>query len=121
MTKQSLIDLSPSIILALGIMLATQASVLAAQSGTLILVGPLFLALAVVIADIVAARLRGNSLMPRPDALIMAGTFIVASVILLPNGTRVIQEMLPVMGITALLTSRQWTHGQLPNCAAKQS
>ena len=120
MTKQSLLELSPSVILALGIMLATQASVLAAHSGALVLIGPVLLGLSVLAADVAAARLGGKALVPAPTALILAGASILAAVILLPNGARFIQEMIPVMGITALLTSRQWTHGRVPNCAVKQ-
>ena len=121
MIKQFWFELSPSLVLAFGILLATQASVLAAPSGALVLVGPVLLGLSVVVADIIAGRLRGHSFVPKPEALIMAGTFVLASAILLPNGARFIQEMIPAMGITAFLTNRQWTHGRAANCAAKRA
>ena len=121
MTKQLWHVLSPSIILALGIILATHASGLSQQSGALVLIGPVLLGLSVLAADVAASRLAGKALVLAPTALILAGAFILAAVILLPNGARVIQEMIPVMGITALLTNRQWTQGRLPDCAVKQS
>lgn len=121
MTKKLWHKLSPSIILAFGIILATQASGLAEQFGALVLIGPVLLGLSVLAADVAAARLRGKVFLPAPAPLILAGTFILAAAILLPNGARFIQEMIAVMGITALLTNSQWTHGRVPNCAVKQS
>ena len=119
--RQVLLELSPSMVLALGILLATQASVMAAQSGFLVLIGPVLLGLSVLIADSIAGRLMGKSLKPAPAALILAGTFILAGAILLPSGARFIQEMIPVLGITAMLSSRQWTHARADNCITKQS
>jgi hypothetical protein len=121
MTKQLWHELSPSIILALGIIVATQASGLAEQLGALVLIGPVLLGLSVLAADVAAARLRGKAFMPAPAALILAGTFIIAAMIMLPNGARFIQGMIPVMGITALLTNSQWTRARAANCALNQS
>ncbi len=121
MSKQNWLDLGPRIILALGIMLAAQLSVLAAHSGALVLIGPATLALAVVVADGTAGRLAGQAFMPKPASLIMAGTIMVAGTILLPQGARALLEMIPFMGIAALLTSQQWTQGRVGRCGAQQT
>jgi hypothetical protein len=121
MTKQIWHELSPSIILALGIILATHASGLAEQFGALVLIGPVLLGISMLAADVAAARLCGKAFLPAPAALILAGTFLIAAMIMLPNGARFIQGMIPVMGITALLTNSQWTRARAGNCAWKQS
>ena len=61
MTRKFWREVGPSLVVGVGILLATFIAVRTAQSGWLVLAGPLFLSLTVLGADALAARLRGGS------------------------------------------------------------
>src|SRR6266700_6265526 len=71
MTRKHWIDLSPSLVVGVGIIASTLVAVLAAESGWLVLAGPLLLALTVVSADVLHSRLKRRSSGPSWAALLL--------------------------------------------------
>ncbi len=104
MTRQFWYDLVPSLIVALGVVAATYVASLSAESGWLVMMGPLALALAVVSADLLAARLRGASLVPSPAALILSGTSVVASAIVAFRDPSDVATLIPIVGAGSWVT-----------------
>jgi hypothetical protein len=100
MTRKFWFDLGSSLLAGMGIIVATLVSKLAAGSGWLVLAGPLVLAIAFVGADLVNSRLQGKSLRPSPAVLIMAGTFLLASAIVVRN-PNVVATLIPIVGMAA--------------------
>jgi uncharacterized membrane protein SirB2 len=101
MTRKYWPDLGPSLLVGIGIVVATFVSVLAAKSGWLVLAGPLVLALTVVGADVLGSRLRGKSSRPSWTALLVAGSFLLAGVIVALRDPILVKTLVPVIGTTA--------------------
>jgi hypothetical protein len=101
MTRKYWLDLTPSLLVGIGIILATLVAVLAAKSGSLILAAPLVLALAVVGADVLARRLRGASSGLSPAALILAAAFLLAGAIVASRDPSLVSSLIPIIGVTA--------------------
>lgn len=98
MTRKPWIHLVPAVLLALGVILATAVSVWAADSQWLVLTGPLVLALALLGADALTSRLRGEPFVPSWLGLVMGAVFLGASLIVaLADPTRV-ALLIPVLG-----------------------
>lgn len=104
MTRKFWYDLFPSLIVALGVVAATYVATLAAESGWLVLMGPVMLALAVVSADLLASRLRGASLVPSPAALILSGAFVVAGAIVAFRDPSNVATLIPIVGAGSWVT-----------------
>ncbi len=62
MDRRPWLELAPSLLLASGIVLSALVAVRTASPGWMVLAGPLVLALAVVGADLLTSRLRGEAL-----------------------------------------------------------
>jgi hypothetical protein len=62
MTRKAWFDLSPSLLMGIGIVASTWISVVVARSGGPVLAGPLLLALAIVGGDVLGSRPRGAAL-----------------------------------------------------------
>lgn len=82
MTRKYLFNLGPSLLVGLGIIVATLAVKLTAHSGWWVMTGPVVLAASVLCADLLEARLRGKQFSPSFGALIFAGAFIAAGFLL---------------------------------------
>jgi hypothetical protein len=105
MTRKAWLDLTPSLLVAVGIVLATFIAVRTAESGWLVLAGPLCLALSVVSADVVASRLRGKgSSGPSWPALLLGGSFLVAGWIVALRDPSLVKTLIPTLGVTAWAT-----------------
>ncbi|HEY2291800.1 MAG TPA: hypothetical protein VGM86_13960 [Thermoanaerobaculia bacterium] len=102
MTRENLLDLGPSLTVAAGIIGSTLIAVRASGSGGWLLAGPLLLALAVVGADAWASRRRGGPSRPSWAAMILGGSFLVASLILGDPG--LVRASLPGLGTVAWVT-----------------
>ena len=104
MTRKYWLDLSPSLLLAGGIIVSTLLSALAARSGWLVLAGPLLLALTVVGADVLSSRLQGEPARPSGAALILGGAFLLAGSIVALRDPSLVKTLLPVVGAAAWVT-----------------
>jgi uncharacterized membrane protein SirB2 len=101
MTRKYWLDLTPSLLVGIGIILATLVAVLTAKSGWLILAGPLVLAVAVIGADVLARRLRGASSSPSPAAVILGAAFLLAGAIVTFRDPSQVASLIPIVGVTA--------------------
>jgi hypothetical protein len=104
MTRKYWLALSPSLLLAGGIIASTLLAALAAKSGWLVLAGPLLLALTVVSADVLSSRLQGESARPSGAALILGGTFLLAGSIVAHRDPSLVKTLLPVVGAASWVT-----------------
>jgi len=104
MTRKYWRDLTPSILVAVGIVASTFVAARAAGFGWLVLAGPLLLALAVVGADVLNARLRGESPSPSWAALIMGGSCLLAGLIVTLRDPALVKTIMPIIGMAAWVT-----------------
>jgi hypothetical protein len=100
MARKYWLDLGPSLLVGAGIVAATFVAVLAAESGWLVLAGPLLLALTVVGADVLGSRLRGKPSRPSWTALFIGGSFLLAGLIVALRDPSLVKTLIPVLGIT---------------------
>lgn len=91
----------PSLVVAAGIIVATLVAVLAAESGWLVMAGPLLLGLAVVSADVLGSRLKGEPSGPSWAALLLGGTFLLAGVIVALREPGLVKTLIPTIGSSA--------------------
>ena len=103
MTRRAGSDLGPSLLIGTGIVVATLVAVLSAGSGWLVLAAPLVLTLAVVGAGMMSARLGGESWTPSWAALILGGSFLLASWIVALRDPSLVGTLLPVFGAASWL------------------
>ncbi len=98
MTRRAWLELGPSLLVAAGILLSTFVAVRTAESGAWVLTAPVLLALALIGADMLAARLRGEASGPSPAALLLGGAVVLASAILALRDPALVKMFLPVTG-----------------------
>lgn len=101
MTRRYWLDLGPSLLVGAGIVAAMFVAALAAESGWLVLAGPLLLALTVVGADVLGSRLRERSSRPSWTALFIGGSFLLAGLIVALRDPSLVKTLIPVIGVTA--------------------
>ena len=104
MTKKYWLSLTPSMVIALAIILSSLVAVLAAKSTWLALAAPALLALAVAAADALNSRLRGRSFRPSPAALILAASFLVAGLLVTFRDPHLVKSLIPIVGVCAWTT-----------------
>ncbi len=104
MTRKYWLDLGPSLLIATAIVVSTLIASLAARSGWLVLASPLLLALAVVGADVLNSRLRGNPSGPSRASLILGGAFLLAGWIVAQSDPTLVKTLIPVSGAAAWVT-----------------
>ena len=107
MTRKYLLGLGPSLLLGAGIVTATWSAALAAESGWLVMAGPLLLALAITAADAMARRLRGERTMPSPVALILAGALFLAGLVADVRDPNLIMTLIPLVGAGSWVALQQ--------------
>ena len=98
MTRKDLLYFGPSLTLAVGIVGSAFIAKRTAGSGAWLLAGPLLLALAVVGADAWASRWRGGPARPSWAAVILGGSFLLASLTVGLRDPGLVRESLPVLG-----------------------
>ena len=102
MPRKAWLELVPSLLVGAGIVVATLIAVRTAESGWLVLAGPLCLALSVVSADMAASRLKGESLSgPSWPALLLGGSFLLAGWIVALRDPNLVKTLIPTIGATA--------------------
>jgi hypothetical protein len=101
MRRFSLIELSPALLIAAGILVAT--SLAMHLTGWLVWVPPLLLACTVLGANMLQSRLRGPSLLPTPPSLILASAILVVAAMVGTDSPKPMANMMPILGATAVL------------------
>jgi hypothetical protein len=101
MTGKYWLGLGPSLLVGLGIIVATFVAVRAAGYGSWVLAAPLVLALAILGADMLASHQRGSSSGPSWAALFLAGACLLAGLIVTLREPSLVSSFIPVIGITS--------------------
>ena len=104
MTRKYWFELGPSLLVGVGIVVSTLVAVMATNFGWLVLAGPLLLALAVVSADVLASRLRGETSGPSAAALILSTAFLLAGLIVAIRDPGLVQALIPIIGAGSWVT-----------------
>jgi hypothetical protein len=108
MTRKYWLNLTPSLLMAAGILVSTYVAGLTEKSGWLVLAAPLLLSLTIVAADVLSSRLRGKPSGPSMVALVLACAFLLASLIVIHNPAMV-KMLIPLNGAAG------WVALQRPN------
>jgi hypothetical protein len=116
MTPKYWLDLSPSLLVGAGIVVATFIAVRAGESGWLVLGGPLLLALAVVGADALDSRLKGESSGPSWAAVILGVAFLLAGLIVARRDPSLVKTLIPIIGSAAWVTLLLRPEGRRKTC-----
>lgn len=98
MTRKPWIHLVPAILLALGVIVATAVAVWTADSQWLVMTAPLVLALALLGADALSSRLRGEPFVPSWLGLVMGVVFLGATLIVALVDPSRVALLIPVLG-----------------------
>ncbi len=104
MTRKYWLNLGPSLLVGLGIIVGTLVAKVAAGFGWWVMAGPVLLAAAVVCADLVEARLKGKRSAPSYGALMIAGSFLAAGFIVTLRDPSLVKLLIPVIGPAAWIT-----------------
>jgi hypothetical protein len=100
MAKKYWLNLTPSLLVAAGILVSTYVAGQTARSGWLVLTAPLLLSLTILGADVLYARLRGRPYRPSPAALLLAPSFLLASLIVTHRDPASVKSIIPLIGVT---------------------
>lgn len=101
MSRARLMDLVPSLILALGILASAGVASIVPASGWLVMAGPLVMALAMIAAGLVDWRLNGTYPGKLKVALILGAIFLLASSIVALRDPSRVSTLLPILGAGA--------------------
>jgi len=101
MTRRYWLSLSPSLLVGVGIIISTLIAARFAHSLPLVLAGQLLLALAIVSADVLGSRLRGETAGPSPAALILGVSFLLAGSIVALRDPSLVKAFIPLSGAGA--------------------
>jgi hypothetical protein len=104
MMRKYWLDLSPSLLVGAAIVVSALITVRAADSGWWVLTGPLLLALAVVSADALGSRIKGESSGPSWAALILGGALLLAGLILTLRDPGLVKMFIPGIGAAGWVT-----------------
>jgi len=93
-------ELTPAIVVAMGILASTQVAAMLVSSGLLVMAGPLTMVVALVVASLLTSRLRGRDGGGRglSVALILGGITLVVSAILALKDPANVADMMPILG-----------------------
>ena len=98
MTSKYWLQLRPSLLVGVGIVVSTFIAGSTAKYGLFVLAAPLLLALTVVSADVLGSRLRGEGSTPSLAALLLGGSFPLAALILALRDPNLVKAFIPVIG-----------------------
>ncbi len=110
MTRKYWLDLTPSLLLGVGIVVSTSVAVRGAESGSLVLFAPLALAAAVMGSDALDSRLRGDSWGPSWAALILAGAIMTL------RDPSLFKTLIPVIGAASWVILLLRSRGRRKSC-----
>jgi hypothetical protein len=98
MTRKYWLNLTPSLLMAAGILASSYVAVHTAKSEWLVLAAPLLLASAILGADVWDSRLRGKLSGPSPAALLLAGAFFLACLSVTLSDPGLVRTLIPILG-----------------------
>ena len=101
MPSKSWLNLTPNLLLASAIVLSTLIAARSVNSQELLLLAPTILALAVVAANALDSRLRGESSRPSPAAIILGFSFLLAGALVTFRDPAQVKTLMPLVGVTA--------------------
>lgn len=106
MTRKFWLNLGPALFVGSGILVAT----FTAGFGWWVMTAPALLAVSVVCADLFQSRLQDKPLIPSLAALMIAGAFLVAGIILALHNPESMPLIIPVIGgaCSVPVISRSW-------------
>lgn len=116
MTRTHWRNLGPTLLVALGIVVATLVAKRMADSGWWVMAGPMLLALSVVCADLFQARLRGERPLPSAGALLIGCTFLAAGFVVALRDPGLVKLLIPVVGASCWLTVLSRPDGRRRTC-----
>jgi hypothetical protein len=100
-TRRYWLSLGPSLLVAVGIIVSTLIAKRFDHSLPLVLASQLLLALAMVSADVLGSRLRGEAAGPSPAALILGVSFVLAGFIVAFRDPSLVKTFIPLSGAGA--------------------
>jgi hypothetical protein len=101
MTRRYWLSLSPSLLVAVGIIVSSLIAKRFDHSLPLVLASQLLLALLIVSADVLGSRLRGEAAGPSPAALILGVSFVLAGFIVALRDPSLVKTFIPLSGAGA--------------------
>jgi hypothetical protein len=104
MTRKYWLNLTPSLLIAAGILTSTYVAVHTAKSEWLVLAAPLLLSSAILGADMWNSRLRGELSGPSPAALLFVGAFLLACVSVTISDPAIVKTLIPILGAASWVT-----------------
>lgn len=107
MNNRRWIEVLPGLVIGVGILVAS--FVAKATEHSFLLAGPLLLALSVLAADSLNARLLGLPRRPGAAALIMGGSIALTGLLLMVSDAHLMLSMLPVVGAVSWIALRRET------------
>ena len=113
MSRKHWTELAPSLVLASGIVLSTLVAVLPMAPGWRVGAGALLLTLSILGADMLSSRLRGESPVPSPVAIVVASAYLVTCGIVALRDPALIAMLIPILGggASAILLPRRGRSG----------
>lgn len=115
MTRKHALELVPSLLLGCGIVAATFVAKQAAESGWLMFIAPLLLALAMIGAGQLDSRRRGAPARPAAASWLAAGAFLLAGLIVAGRDPSLVATLIPIIGAAAWV-ALQRTDGRGTTC-----
>jgi hypothetical protein len=103
MTRKYWLKLTPSLLIAIAIIASTYVAV-TAKSAWLALAAPLLMSLAILGADALNSRLRGNISGLSRAALISAGSFLLSCLIVALYDPGLVKTLIPIIGATSWIS-----------------
>ena len=125
MSRNRLMDLVPSIILALGMLASSGVAVITSASGWLVMAGPLVMALAMAGAGLVDYRLSGAYPGTLRVALILGAAILLAGAIVAGRDPGRVATLLPILGSSAsiplIMSAARWTRERRAGCLSRRA
>ena len=104
MSRKSVLNLTPSLLLGVAIIASTWLTSITAGSGWLVLSGPLLLAVNTLVADVLSLRLHGRRGGPTLPAYVVAAAMLFSGWLLATPDAAQLKAFMPMLGIIAWVT-----------------
>lgn len=116
MSNRHWIEVVPGLVIGVGILVASFVAKATEHSPAFVMTGPLLLALSVLAADLLNARLLGLPRRPGAAALMMAGSVVLMGLLLTLSDAHTTLSMLPVVGAVSWIALWRETPQSRKHC-----